>query len=280
MNNCFKRLILIFFIIFVSCAKDKDVITIIDQKDIDLQMIDSYKKGLKALEAGDALFAAKQFNEAELLYPQSEWASRSALMAAYAYYIQNYYGDAIFELERFLKYYPKDKNLSYAHYLLAICYFEKIVDEKKDLKPLIEAEKRFQYIKKTYPDTDFAIDAKFKYELIQNILASKEVYIGRYYIEKEKWIASIKRFQNVINKYETTDYVEEALHRLVEIYYKIGLVEESQKHAALLGYNYQSSKWYKEAYRVYNKDYEDPINAIKKEKKKKSLIKKFKTLFD
>lgn len=280
MNNYFKRLILIFFIIFVSCAKDKDVITIIDQKDIDLQMIDSYKKGLKALEEGDALFAAKQFNEAELLYPQSEWASRSALMAAYAYYIQNYYGDAIFELERFLKYYPKDKNLSYAHYLLAICYFEKIVDEKKDLKPLIEAEKRFQYIIKTYPDTDFAIDAKFKYDLIQNILASKEVYIGRYYIEKEKWIASIKRFQNVINKYETTDYVEEALHRLVEIYYKIGLVEESQKHAVLLGYNYQSGKWYKEAYRVYNKDYEDPINAIKKEKKKKSLIKKFKSLFD
>ncbi len=243
-------------------------------------MIDSYREGLKAFNDGDALFAAQKFNEAELLYPQSDWAPRSALMAAYSYYSQDYYGDAIYELERFIKTYPYDTRVDYAHFLLAMCFYEKIVDEKKDLGPLLKAEKKFLFIIKTYPETDFALDAQFKLDLIYDILASKEMYIGKHYIKKEKWIPAINRFKKVVNDYETTIYVEEAMHRLVEIYYMIGLIDQSKKYASLLGYNYQSSEWYKESYRVFNQNYEDPVKKIKKKKKGNFIVRKFKALLD
>ena len=207
------------------------------------------------------------------------WAPKSALMAAYAYYSQDYYADAIYELERFIKVYAKDKRMPYARFLLAMCYYEEIVDEKKDLGPLLKAQDQFKFIIKTYPDSDFALDANFKLDLINDILASKEIYLGRYYIKKRKWIAAINRFKQVIDHYDTTIYVEEALHRLVEIHYRIGLTDESKKYANLLGYNYQSSKWYAESYTIFNKDYESPI---KKNNKKKGnfIIRKFKALFE
>ena len=261
-----------------ACSKEQKI-EVIEEKDIELQMIEAYQEGLKALESGDAITAAKKFNEAEILYPQSEWAPKALLMAAYSYYAQNLYYDAIFELERFIKSYPKDKRLSYANFLLAMCYYEQIVDEKKDLKPLLMAEERFKIVIKEYPDSDFALDAKFKLNLIKDVLASKEIYLGRYYIKKEKWIAAINRFKEVLENYDTTIYVEEAIHRLVEIHYRIGLIDEAKKYANLLGYNYQSSEWYSRSYIVFNKDYENPIKKINK-KKGNFIIRKFKSLFD
>ena len=276
----FKKFIIFTFIIILSsCGGGKEKVSIIEEEDIDLQMVDAFRKGYEALQDGDVLFAAKKFNEAELLYPQSIWAPKSSLMAAYAYYSQDYYFDAIIELKRFIKTYPNDKNISYAHFLLGMCFYENIIDEKKDIEPLIKAKDKFNFIVKTYPDTDFALDAKFKLELIKDLMAAKEMYIGRYYIKKEKWIAAINRFKTVVNDYDTTVYIEEALHRLVEIHYKLGLKAESEKYAQLLGYNYQSSEWYSETYSLFNKQYEKELK-IKKDQNRNFIIRKFRSLMD
>jgi len=243
-------------------------------------MIESFEEGYEELINGDTLYAAKKFNEAELLYPQSQWAPKAALMAAYTYYSDNYYGDAIFEIKRYLKTYPNHKNTDYAHFLLAMCYYETIVDERRDLEPLLKAKTQFEVILNNYPNTDYSMDAKFKLDLISDKLAAKEMYIGKHYLKKKKWIPAINRYKKVVEGYSTTIYVEEALHRLVEIYYRIGLKQESEKYAKLLGYNYQSSKWYKESYKVFNKDYKIEKKVAKKKKKKKGLIwRKFKSLF-
>ena len=276
--NKLKYLLIFFLIILNSCSKEKEI-SLIKETNQDLEMITAYKEGLQGLEDNDFYYAAKKFLEAELLYPQSEWASTSALMASYAYYLQNFYSKALLNLERFLKTYPNNRNIDYAHYLIAMIYYETIEDEKRDTKPLLRAKEKFEFIIKEYPETDFALDSKFKLELIQNVLASKEIYLGRHYIKKEKWIAAINRFKNVTEEYDQTIFVEEALHRLVEINYKIGLTEESQKYANVLGYNYLSSKWYKKSYKVFNKDYDENRNKISK-KEKKGVIKKFKKLFD
>ena len=278
----FLRLLFIILIIFTnSCSKKEEKISIIKEKEINLQMIDAYKEGVEAFEQGDVLFAAKKFNEAEILFPQSKWAARSILMAAYSYYSQDYYYDTISELERFIQKYPKHERLNYAHFLLAICYYEQIVDEKKDIGPLLSAQKEFKFIIKNYPDSDFALDSKFKLDLINDVLASKEIFLGRYYMKKEKWIAAINRFKQVVQFYDTTIYIEEALHRLVELHYRIGLIDEAKKYAKLLGYNYQSSKWYEATYIIFNKDYDSPIRRINKNKKKGNfIIRKFKSLFE
>jgi outer membrane protein assembly factor BamD len=227
------------------------------------------------------LLAAKKFNEAELLFPQSRWAAKSAIMAAYAYYTQDYYSDAIFELERYLVTYPNNKDKVYAHFLLGMSFYEQIIDEKKDIKPMLYSKEQFELIMREYPTTEFAIDAKFKIDLINEILAAKEMYVARYYLNKTKWIPAINRFKTVINEYNTTIYTEEALHRLVEINYRLGLMEESRKYASTLGYNYQSSDWYKNTYKLFNKDYRNGIKELQKDKKNKTrLIKKFKGLFE
>ena len=268
-----------FFVL--SCSKDVEKKSIINEKSLELQVQEAYEQGMKSLEEGDVLFAAQKFNEAEILFPQSDWAPKSALMAAYSYYVQDYYGDAIAELKRFLRVYPKYKDLDYIYYLLAVSYYEQIVDEKKDLKSIINAKKYFELVIKNYENTEYAIDSNFKLDYINDILASKEMYIGRYYFDKKKWIPAINRFQTVINDYETTIYTEEALHRLVEVHYIIGLNEEAQKYATLLGYNYQSSEWYKKSYAVFNKKYTENKRKINKEKtKEKSLIKKIKSLLN
>ena len=269
---------LISALLILSCSKKDKIETTLEEGTIEEQMILAYKEGLEFLENGDALYASKKFNEAEILFPQSIWAPKSSIMSAYSLYYYNYYGDAIFQLERHLKNYPNDKNLAYVHYLIAICYFEKLSDEKKDLEPLIQTQKKFEYIINNYPNTDFAIDSKYKLDLILDMLAAKEMYIGRHYMETEKWIGAINRFKNVINNYDDTVYVEEALHRLVEIYYKIGLIDEAKKIAYVLGYNYESGKWYENSYRVFNKSYKKV--EIDNKKKDFLLIKKFKSLFD
>jgi outer membrane protein assembly factor BamD len=271
-------IILIFLsVLLISCAKEKQNKTIINEKDLNLQVLESYQEGLKELEQGYALLAAKKFNEVEILFPQSEWAPKSSLMAAYAYYTQNYFDDSIAELNRFLRVYPLDKNIDYAYYLLAISHYEKIVDEKKDLQSITNSKKNFEILKNKYPNTEYALDAEFKLGLINDILASKEMYIARYYVEKKKWIPAINRFKTVINNYETTIYSEEAIHRLVEIYYILGLENEAQKYAQLLGYNYQSSQWYEKTYIIFNQNYEKKIDKLKN-KKSSVLIKKIKSL--
>ena len=278
MKYFFKFVLILSICLLVNCGGKKEKEVDIKGFDLEAEMIEAYNEGLKALEEGDVLFAAKNFNTVENLYPQSIWASRSVLMAAYSYYTQDYYGDAISELKKFIRNYPANDNLDYAYFLLGTCYYELIVDEKKDLSPLLNSKKYFNIVIKKYPNTDFALDAKFKLDLIQNILASKEIYIGKYYLSKKKWIPAINRFQNVVNEYEKTEYVEEAIHRLVEINYIIGLENEAKKYATLLGYNYQSSEWYKESYRVFNKDYEDPKVKIKKNKQN-IIFRNFKKLF-
>jgi outer membrane protein assembly factor BamD len=236
---------------------------------------------MNALENGDVLFAAKKFNEAEILFPQSEYAPKAALMAAYSYYVQDYYGDTINELERFFRLYPLHKNIDYAHYLMAISYYEQIVDEKKDLQSIEKAKKNFNFIITQYPDTEYAFDAEFKLDLINEILASKEMYLGRYYFEKKKWIPAINRFRKIIDEYETTIYSQEALHRLVEVYYTIGLIDEAEKYAKLLGYNYQSSQWYEKSYKVFNRMYKkNKKEKIKKDKKNNSILNRFKSLLN
>ena len=272
-------IIILSFLILNSCSSNSPKVSenIIENEDIETEMIKVYNEGIEALNLGDANFAAKKFNEVEILFPQSIWAPRASLMSAYSFYYGSYYIDAIDELNRFIEIYPNHERVVYAYYLLGICYYDQITDEKKDLGSIIDAQDNFKYVVENYPDTDFALDSKFKLELIQEILASKEMYLAKYYIEKEKWIPAINRYKNVLVNFQTTIFVEEALHRLVEIHYKIGLIEESKKYAALLGYNYQSSDWYRESYKVFNKDYEK-ISKRKKVKNKKSTLDKIKLL--
>ena len=282
MRRFYVSLLTLVLLFTISCSKEVKKESFIIEKKLNLQAIESYKEGMKALEEGDSLFAAKKFNEVEVLFPQSELAPTSALMASYSYYIQDYYQDAVAELQRFIKIYPLHKNIDYAYYLLAISYYEQIVDEKKDLQSIINAKETFSFLIKKYPNTDYALDSTFKVGLIDDILASKEMYIGRYYFDKKKWIAAINRFRTVVDEYDTTIYAEEALHRLVEIYYRIGLVEEAEKYAVVLGYNYQSSIWYKKTYSLFDKNYEILTKKKLSENKKKSskILKKFKSLFE
>ena len=272
--------ILILSLTLISCSKEVKQESLIREKSLDLQVREVYEEGMQSLEEGDIFFAAKKFNEAEILFPQSAWAPKSALMAAYSYYSQDYYGDSIAELERFLKVYPKHKNRDYAYYLLAISYYEQIVDETKDLQSILQAKNYFNIILTDFPNTEYAMDSEFKIDLINDILAAKEIYIGRYYFQKKKWIPAINRFRAIVDDYETTIYVEEALHRLVEVYYTIGLENEAKKYAKILGYNYQSSQWYEKSYSVFDQMYEkNKKENLKKNKKNKSILNKIKSLF-
>ena len=277
----FQNFFLSIFIILslISCAEKEEKVSLMKENVLEMQMIEAYNEGLKEFNNGDVFFAAKKFNEVELLYPQSIWAPRSILMAAYSYYSQMYFTDAIIEIERFLDKYKNHPNTDYAYYLLAICHYNLIVDEKKDLGEIIKAKEYFILLVEEFPNTDFAEDSKFKLELIEEILASKELYLANYYLEREKWIPAMNRYKKIVNEYDTTIFVEEALYRLVELNYKIGLLDEAKKYTALLGYNYQSSEWYERSYKILNKNYE--IKKINTDlKKQNSLIKKIKGLFD
>ncbi len=273
--NNFLFFLLITFIVGCSSQEEKNV-SILGEDSIELQMIEAYKKGVLAFEEKNFLKAADKFNEAELLFPQSDWAPKASLMAAYSYYVDGYNNDSIFQLEQFIKTYRNDKRIPYAHYLLSMSYYNKIVTEKKDIKPLIESKIKFKHVIENYPSTDFALDSKFKLELIEEILASKEMFIAKHYMKKEKWIPAINRLKFILEEYQTTIYVEEAMLRLVEIYFKLGLVDESKKYASLLGYNYGSSEWYKQSYKIFKKGYEDPYKKIKK----RSKLEKIKSILD
>ena len=268
----------IIFLLALSCSKNEDKATVIKEKNLETQMIEVYNQAMQEFEKGDVIYAGKKFSEAELLFPQSVWAPRAVLMSAYGYFSQGYYANAINDLERFIVKYKNHKNSDYAYYLLALCHYDQIVDEKKDLNEILQSKKYFDYIIKNYPNSDYATDSKYKLELIVEIMASKEMYLARYYIQREKWIPAINRFKVVINQYDSTIYVEEALFRLVELHFKLGLDDEARKYASLLGYNYQSSEWYEASYKILNNEYEK--RKINSKNEKKNFIKKFKQLFE
>ena len=240
-------------------------------------MIEAYKKGLEELNSGDVIYAARKFNEVEIIYPQSIWAPRASLMAAYSYYSQSYFDDSIIELNRFLKKYPNHTNKDYAYYLLGLSYYDQMIDETKDTQIIYKAKNYFEKVVNDYPNTDFALDSEFKLELIKELLAAKEMYIARYYLDREKWIPALNRFKLVVTDYDDTIFIEEALFRLVELNYKIGLEKEAKKYAYLLGYNYQSSEWYSKSYTIFNKDY---TNVKIKEDKSRTgkILENFKKL--
>ena len=269
--------VILIFVLIISCAKKEKKVEVLKEKNLETQMIEVYNQAIAELERGDVIYAGKKFSEAEMLYPQSIWAPRAVLMSAYGYFTQGYFSDAINELERFLIKYKYHPNTDYAYYLLALCHYDQIVDEKKDLKEIIEAKKYFELIINEFPNTEYANDSKFKLELIIEIMASKEMYLARYYTQREKWIPAINRYKKVVNEYDKTIYIEEALHRLVELHYRIGLIEEAKKYASLLGYNYQSSQWYESSYRIFDKKYE--TKKIKRDSKNNTILKKFKKLF-
>ncbi len=276
----YKVFIISIFSVFLilSCAKKNNEL-VIEKEPTELEIIrEIYSEALEALNKGDAFYAGKKFKEVESLMPKSKWAAKASLLVGYAYYSRNAYSDSVFALERHIKTYPADKNIPYAHYMIAICYYEQILDEKKDLLPLLKAKKKFAFLIQNYPDTDYATDARFKVDLIIDQLAAKEMYIARFYMQTEKWIPAINRLKFVIENYDNTVFIEEALHRLVEVYYRIGLVDEAKKAAAILGYNYQSGQWYEMTYKVFNKKYKP--KKIKKEKEMGLIRKKIKSLFE
>ena len=234
-----------------SCSK-KDPVYVADTINDPYKL---YEEGIVAFEKNDFFFANKKFLEAELNFEKPELAAKSAIMSSFSLYAINFYIQSLESLERYLKNYPADQNVIYAHYLEAIIYFEQIDDEKKDLKPLLEASKKIEFFINKYPDSDYATDLKFKKDLIQNQLAAKELFIARYYVSVEKWVPAINRLKNIISEYDKTIFVEEALHRLVEINYYLGLEDEAKAYAKILGYNYNSSEWYQKSYKILNKDY-------------------------
>jgi len=231
-----------------------------------------YNEAVNAMKKGDYFFASKKFSEAEVILPKIEFSAKASLMSSYCLYLINFYSKATDNLERFITQYPTDKNIAYAHYLIAITLYEQILDEKKDIKPLIKSKEKMQYFLDNFPDTDYALDLKFKLDLVTNQLAAKEMYVAKYYISTQKWVPAINRLKNIVNEYSETIFIEEALHRLVEVNYKIGLIEEANSAAAILGYNYNSSEWYAQSYKILNKDYKIPKR--KKQKTNDGLIKK------
>ncbi len=264
-------IISIFLIGLSSCSKNEQIVYEPVKKTDPFVL---YKEGLEAFERFDYFFANKKFSEAELNFTEIEYAAKSAIMSCYSLYGINFYDESIETIKRYLKTYPSDKNIIYAHYLLAIIYFEQIGDEKKDIKPLIDAEKQIDFFLKKYPDTDYALDLKFKKDLIHNQLAAKELYVAKYYISTQKWIPAINRLKNIINNFDKTVFVEEALFRLVEIHYHIGLESEAEKYASILGYNYNSSEWFAKSYKILNKNYDLKKTVIAKNKNQKEQSEK------
>ena len=255
----YRKLIFIILILFTTtnCTKKEQAYETKDKVD----PYKLYEEGFNAFSKGDYFFAEKKFSEAELNFKIVEFAAKSAIMSSYSFYGINFYTEALENLDRYLRKYPADKNIMYAHYLISIIHYEQISDEKKDLKPLLEADKKIDFFIKEYPNSDYAIDLKFKKDLIQNQLAAKELYVAKYYISIQKWVPAINRLKKIIEDYEKTVFIEEALHRLVEINYYLGLEKEAKKYAKILGYNYNSSQWFEQSYKILNKDYK-----IKKEK--------------
>ena len=265
-----KILYLLFSLFLLSCSKKE--VTYEPTPRLDPYQV--YKDAYTAFEKGDYFFAEKKFSEAELNFDIVEYSAKSAIMAAYCLYGINFYDEALESINSFLKKYPADKNIVYAHYLIAIIYFEQIADEKKDLEPLLKAKDKINFFIQKYPDNDYSLDLKFKKDLIINQLAAKELYVAKYYASTKKWIPAINRLKIIVEEYDQTIFIEEALHRLVEIYYHIGLENEAKKYAKILGYNYNSSEWFEQSYKIFNQDYKSTAIASIEKKKDESILRK------
>ena len=271
----FFRVALLIIIVFtlLSCSKNKEVLYEPTSK-VDPYTI--YNEAMESFNKNDFYFANKKFTQAELNFKNVNSTAKAAIMSSFCLYSINFYDEAVENLNRFLKLYPADKNVIYAHYLIAVIYFEQISDEKKDLKPLLNADEKIDFFIKNYPETDYSLDLKFKKGLIQNQLAAKEAYIARYYISVQKWVPAINRLKLILEKYDETVFVEEALFRLVEIHYYLGLEDEAKSYAKILGYNYNSSEWFAKSYKILNKDYNLKKNFYTKNTKieKKNFLNK------
>ena len=267
----YQKIFYIFFItlLFFSCSKKEVINNIPDGKEKALQI---YQEALEAFEEGQYYYASNKFLEAENILPKINDSAKASLMSSYCLYLINFYGESEDGLERFIKKYPANENIPYAYYLLAIIYYEQILDEAKDIVPLLVSKEKINFFLKEFPDTEYALDLKFKLDLINNQLAAKELYVAKYYIETQKWIPAINRLKTIVDNYNETIFIEEALHRLVEVYYKIGLEEEARVAAILLGYNYNSSEWYQQSYKILNKNYKIPKK--KELKKNEGIIKR------
>ena len=262
-------LVIIFSLTVLSCSKEKEVVY---QPSAKVDPFIIYKEAMEAFEKNDFFFASKKFSEAELNFRNVDLAAKSAIMSSFSLYGINFYTDALENLDRYLIKYPADRNVMYAHYLISIIYFEQISDEKKDLEPLIKANDKIDFFLNTYPNSEYALDLKFKKDLIQNQLAAKELFVARFYISTKKWVPAINRLKVIVKDYDQTIFIEEALHRLVEINFHLGLEEEAKKYANILGYNYNSSEWFEQSYKILNKDYE--VKKLSKSKKEQGFIEK------
>ena len=202
------------------------------------------------LDKGDSKAAAALFDEVERQHPYSPWARRAQVMSAFSYYVARDYTKAIQSAQRFLTIHPGNKDAAYAYYLVALCYYEQISDVARDQKVTQQAQSALNDVIRRFPDSRYAVDAKLKRDLVVDHLAGKEMDIGRHYQRSGKWLAAELRFRNVVDKYQETSHVPEALFRLVESNLALGIPEEAQKNAAVLGSNYPGSEWYEKAYRL------------------------------
>jgi outer membrane protein assembly factor BamD len=214
----------------------------------DLPAEELYAQGQSFLEDANFKEAAKAFEEVERQHPYSQWATRGQIMAAYSYYEANQYEESVAASERFIDLHPGHKDVAYAYYLMGMCYYEQISDVGRDQEMTQRSQQAFDELIRRFPDSDYSQDAELKVDLIRDHLAGKEMEIGRYYQRREFWLAAINRFQTVVEQYQTTTHVPEALHRLTESYLALGMTDEAQASAAVLGYNYPGSDWYQRSY--------------------------------
>ena len=233
-------------LVLAGCAGDEDEIAYVERPAESIY--DEALVGLVELADNDFTNAAVLFDEVERQHPYSQWATRAQLMAAFAHYEAANYEDAILALDRFLALHPGNENSAYAYYLRALCYYERITDVERDQRITEEARDALQEVVRRFPNTDYARDAALKLDLTRDQLAGKEMSIGRWYLRQGHYNAAINRFRAVVERYETTTHVPEALHRLTEAYMAIGLPEEARANAAVLGYNYPGTEWYRDSY--------------------------------
>lgn len=212
-----------------------------------------YTAAKDRLDRGDSKQAAALFDEVERQHPYSPWARRAQLMSAFSYYVARDYSKSVQSAQRFLSIHPGNKDAPYAYYLVALCYYEQISDVTRDQKITQQALTAMNELVRRYPNTDYAADARLKIDLINDHLAGKEMEIGRMYQRSGKWLAGTLRFRTVVEKYQSTSHTPEALYRLVESYLSLGLPQEAQKAAAVLGTNYPGSKWYERSFDLMNK---------------------------
>ena len=207
-----------------------------------------YARAMDYLNRKNYEVAAEEFDEVERQHPASAWATQAQLMSGYSLYEANKYDDALIALDKFIQLHPGNRDVAYAYYLKALCYYEQISDVARDQSMTLRAQAALQEVVDRFPDSRYAKDAKIKIDLTIDHMAGKEMSTGRYYQSSNQYLAAINRFKTVIDRYQTTTHVPEAMHRLIELYTTLGLKEEAAKTAAVLGHNYPGSEWYEDSY--------------------------------